>query len=321
MHRRTLLAGLAVPALAPIAARAQSFPERPIRLVSPYPPGGGTDTSARLLAPHMAAMLGQPIVVENRGGAAGALGAATVAAEPGDGHTLLLDSLGHVVNPHILRGLRFDYATAFAPVSILVVLPQFLVVPATLPVNTLAEFLAWCRARPGTLSYGSSGNGSGAHLAAALFVQETGLDLAHVPYRGGSAVLPDLIAGNVVFAFATVSTALGLIQDGKLKALAVTHATRLPSAPSVPTTRELGLPRVDVDEWNVLFSGAGTPPAAMARLSAATLHALRQPNVLERYAGWGGIVVGSSPAEADAFIRERREAMGRVVREAHISSE
>ncbi len=314
MLRRTLLAGMA----APLVARAQSFPDRPIRIISPYPPGGGTDTSARLMAPHMSEFLGQSIVIENRGGAAGALGAAVVAEAPGDGHTLLIDSLGHVVNPHILRGLRFDYATAFAPVSLLVVLPQFLVIPASVPANTVAEFLAWARARPGRLSYGSSGNGTGAHLAALLFVRETGLDITHVPYRGGSAVIPDLVAGNVVFAFATVSTSSALIRDGRLKALAVTYKDRLPSMPEVPTTRELGMPSVDVDEWNALYSGGATPAPVLGRLHAAAAHALAQPNVQQRFTQLGGMIVNSSIGEATAFVRERREAMGRLVRAANV---
>ncbi len=322
MQRRTLLAGIALPLAAPVAARAQAsgqrFPDHPIRIISPYPPGGGTDTSARLMAPHLTEFLGQPIVIENRGGAAGALGAAVVAETPPDGYTLLVDSLGHVVNPHILKNLRFDYATAFAPVSLLVVLPQFLVIPASIPANTVAEFLAWCRARPGQLSYGSSGNGTGAHLAALLFVREAGLDLTHVPYRGGSAVIPDLVAGNVSFAFATVSTSMALIQDGRLKALAVTYKDRLPSMPNVPTTRELGMPRVDVDEWNAMYARGGTPAPILARLHAAAAHALAQPNVQQRFTQLGGLIVNSSMAEAAAFVAERREAMGRLVREAQV---
>lgn len=317
LHRRLLLAALAAPSL----ARAQGFPDHPIRIVSPYPPGGGTDTSARLMAPHLTAFLGQPIVVENRGGAAGALGAAVVAESAPDGHTLLIDSLGHVVNPHILKGLRFDYATAFAPVSLLVALPQFLVVPAATPVEDFAGFLAWARARQGTLSYGSSGNGTGAHLAAALFVKEAGLDITHVPYRGGSAVIPDLVAGNLAFAFATVSTSSSLVHFGRLKALAVTYATRLEAWPAVPTTRELGMPRVDVDEWNTMFGVAGTPAPVLERLNAATLSALAQPEVRGRFDALGALVIGNSLAEADAFIRERRETMGRLVRDAQISVE
>ena len=150
---------------------------------------------------------------------------------------------------------------------------------------------------------------------------ETGLDLAHVPYRGGSAVIPDLIAGNVVFAFATVSTSAQLVRDGRLKALAVTYQQRLPSMPEVPTTREIGLPRVDVDEWNMLFGVAGTPAPVLARLSAATLHALAQPNVRERYAAFGGLTIGSGVEQAAAFIAERRAAMGRLIREANIRVE
>src|SRR4051812_6720596 len=224
LHRRALLAA---PALLARPARSQGFPQRPIRIIAPFTPGGGTDTTARVLAPAMGEFLGQPVIVENRPGAAGSLGAGAVADSPADGHTLLIDALNHAVNPHMLRGLHFDYATAFAPISLLTVLPQIMVVPPALPVTTLAGFVDWARARPGRLAYGSSGNATGAHLGSTLFLQETGLDIQHVPYRGGSAVLPDIIAGNVVFAFATVNSATGLIQEGRLKALAVASAQRV----------------------------------------------------------------------------------------------
>ncbi|MFC7693270.1 tripartite tricarboxylate transporter substrate-binding protein [Paeniroseomonas aquatica] len=185
-----------------------------MRIIAPFTPGGGTDTTARVLAPAMGAFLGQTVLVENRPGAAGSLGAGAVADSPADGHTLLIDALNHAVNPQLLHGLRFDYATAFAPVSLLTVLPQIFVVPPALPVATLAEFVDWARARPGRLAFGSSGNAGGSHLGATLFLRETGLDIGHVPYRGGSAVLPDLISGTVVFAFATVNSATQLIRDG-----------------------------------------------------------------------------------------------------------
>ena len=301
------------------AQQAAGFPNRPIRIISPYPPGGGTDTTARLIGGPMSEFLGQPIVVENRAGAAGAIGAGYVAEQPADGHTLLVDSLGHVVNPHLLRGLRFDYATAFAPVSLVTVLRQILVVPPSVPANSVAEFVAWAKARPGQLSWGSSGNATGAHLAGVLFTRAAGLDMTHVPYRGGSAVLPDLLAGNVVFAFATVSVGSQLVREGRLKGLAIASTERVASLPGIATMAELGFPTVDMDEWNVLTSPAGTPPAVLARLHQAVRHALAQPNVQERFAQIGAVTVGSSPEEAARFITAKREALGRLVDEARIT--
>ena len=178
MRRRPFLAAaLALPGLA-LPARAQA---RPLRIVAPFTPGGGTDTTARVLAPAMSEFLGQPILVENRPGGSGSIGAAAVAESPPDGHTLMVDALNHAVNPHILKALRFDYATAFTPVSQLTILPQIFAVPPNLPVNSMAAFIAWARARPGQLSFGSSGNATGAHLAGVMFLRETGLDITHVP--------------------------------------------------------------------------------------------------------------------------------------------
>lgn len=176
LHRRALLGAALLPAL-PLTARAQAFPTQPLRLIPPYPPGGGTDTVARLLLPHLMSQLGQNIVVENRGGAGGAIGAAEVARSPKDGHTLLLDSMGHVVNPTLMPNLPFDYATAFAPITQLTWQPQMLVVPANSPYRTLADLVAAAKARPGTLSYASSGNGTGAHLAMVEFARLAGIDV------------------------------------------------------------------------------------------------------------------------------------------------
>ena len=330
LDRRILMAGAlaaSVPAArGPAAAQGSAAggtwaPSRPIRIVSPYTPGGGTDTTARLIAPAMGEFLGQPVVVENRPGGGGSIGAGAVAEALPDGHTLMVDALAHVVNPHLMRGLRFDYARAFAPISQVTVQRQILAVPAGLPVSTLAEFVAWAKARPGRLSYGSSGNASGAHLASVLFLRETGLDVAHVPYRGGSAVIPDLIGGTVVFAFATGSSAVQLVQEGRLKALAIASSERLGALPAVPTMAEASYPAVVVDEWNTLFAPAGTPPEALERVHAALLHALAQPAVRERFAQVGAGLVGSPPMEAARYIAAQRDAMGRLVREANITIE
>jgi tripartite-type tricarboxylate transporter receptor subunit TctC len=194
-------------------------------------------------------------------------------------------------------------------------------VPPSLPVATLAEFVAWARARPGRLAYGSSGNATGAHLGSTLFLQETGLDIQHVPYRGGSAVLPDLIAGTVVFAFATVNSATGLVQEGRLKALAIASAQRVPSLPAVPTMAEAGYPKVVLDEWNGLYAPAATPPEVLARIHAAVRHALAQPVVRDRFAAIGAIPVGSPPEAAARYVAAQREAMGRLVRAANITIE
>ena len=317
--RRALLAGAAA---IPFAARAQGgFPDRPVRIISPFTPGGGTDTTARTIGPGMTEALGQPIVVENRPGGAGSIGAGAVAEAPPDGHTLLVDALNHVVNPHLLRGLRFDYATAFVPVSVVTVLPQIMVVPPGLPVANMSEYIAWARARRGQLSFGSSGNATGAHLAGALFLRETGLDITHVPYRGGSAVLPDLMSGNVVFAFATVSSATQLILDGRLKALAVASEEPVASLPHVPTTAAAGLPGVVLDEWNGLYAPAGTPGPVLARLHGAVRHALASPAARDRFAAIGARPVGLDPSAAADYVAGRRMAMGQLVQEARITVE
>lgn len=322
MPRTTRRALLAAASLLPVPALAQSgFPDRPVRIISPFTPGGGTDTTARTLAPGMTEALGQPIVVENRPGGAGSIGAGAVAEAAPDGHTLLVDALNHVVNPHLLRGLRFDYAAAFVPVSVVTVLPQIMVVPPSLPVANMSEYLAWARARRGQLSFGSSGNATGAHLAGALFLRETGLDITHVPYRGGSAVLPDLIAGNVVFAFATVSSATQLILDGRLKALAVASEEPVASLPAVPTMGQAGLPGVVLDEWNGLYAPAATPAPVVARLHGAVRQALAAPAARDRFAAIGARPVGRDPAASADYVAARRAAMGRLVREAGITVE
>ena len=247
LNRRALLGAALLPAL-PHIARAQGFPSQPIRIIPPYPPGGGTDTVARLLQPHLAAQLGQNIVIENRGGAGGAIGAAEVARSPKDGHTLLLDSMGHVVNPTLMTGLPFDYATAFAPITQLTWQPQMLVVPAASPFRSLADLVAAAKARPGTLSYASSGNGTGAHLAMVEFARMAGIEVVHVPYRGGGPAMTDLIAGNVAMAFASAAAATAHVQGGRLRALGAAGLRRIGALPDMPTIAEQGYAGFDWDE-------------------------------------------------------------------------
>jgi tripartite-type tricarboxylate transporter receptor subunit TctC len=319
--RRALLA-VAGAVLATSRARAQerSFPSQPVRIVSPYAPGGGTDTTARVIGPAMGEFMGQPILVENRGGAGGSIGAAEVARSAPDGHTVLVDALGHVVNPHVLRGLAFDYA-AFVPVTQITMLPQVMIINPRVPAKDMAQFIAYSKARQGQLSYGSSGNATGSHLASVLFLRQAGLDLAHVPYRGGSAAMQDVLAGNVLFAMATVNSATQLILDGRLRALAVASDRRVTSLPDVPTMAEAGLPGVVVDEWNGMFAPPGTPRRIVERLHAGVRHALAAPVVRERFAAIGAVTLGTDPDSFAAFVTERREAMGRLVKEASITIE
>jgi tripartite-type tricarboxylate transporter receptor subunit TctC len=318
LTRRALGAALLA---APLArpALAQWAPTRAIRLIAPYPPGGGVDTTSRLLAGPMGGVLGQQIVVENRAGAGGSIGAAELARSAPDGHTIMIDAMAHTVNPALLRNLPFDYATAFTPISQVVVLPQILVVnPAVVPARTLAEFVAWVKARPGQLSYGSSGNATAAHLASALFVSRAGLDIQHVPYRGGTPALQDLLGGSIAFVFGTVSSSLQLAQDGKLRPLAVSTAQRIASLPEVPTVAEQGFPGYELNEWNGLYAPAGLPAAATQRLYEAARHALADAAVQQRLGALGALPVGTPPAEFARYVAAQREAMARLVREARI---
>ena len=315
MRRRTLLASLlATPAL----AQSSWSPARPIRLIAPYAPGGGVDTAARLLAPPMGATLGQSVVVENRGGAGGSIGAAEVARAAPDGLTVMVDALAHTVNPALMRGLAFDYAAAFTPITQILVWPQILLVSAALPVRSLAEFLAYAKARPGQLSYGSSGNATAAHLASALLLARAGVEMTHVPYRGGAPALQDLLAGNLAFVFGTVASSLQLAQEGRARALAVSSAHRLEGLPDVPTVAEQGFPGYELNEWNGLYGPAGLAPPVVARWHAAVGAALADPAVRPRLAALGAIPVGSTPEAFAAYVTAQREAMARLVRETRI---
>jgi tripartite-type tricarboxylate transporter receptor subunit TctC len=317
---RRALAGLLAAPLVARAAHAQWAPTRPIRLIAPYPPGGGVDTTSRLLANPMGAFLGQSIVVENRAGAGGSIAAAELARAAPDGHTIMIDAMAHTVNPWLIRNLPFDYATAFTPISQVVVLPQILVINPQIPARTLAEFVAYVKARPGQLSYGSSGNATAAHLAAALFVQRAGLDIQHVPYRGGTPALQDLLGGAIAFVFGTVSSSLQLARDGRIRALAVSTAQRIASLPDVPTVAEQGFPGYELNEWNGLYAPAGLPAAVTQRLFDASKHALADATVRQRLDALGAFPVGSPPDVFARYVAEQRATMQALVRDARIEA-
>ena len=317
--RRALGGLLAAPVL-PRTGLAQWTPARPIRLIAPYPPGGGVDTTSRLLAVPMGAFLGQSIVVENRAGAGGSIGAAELARSAPDGQTIMIDALAHTVNPALIRNLAFDYATAFTPISQVVVLPQLLVINPQIPARTLQEFVAYAKARPGQLSYGSSGNATAAHLAAALFVSRAGLDIQHVPYRGGTPALQDLMGGALAFVFGTVSSSLQLARDGRIRALAVSTADRIASLPEVPTVAEQGFPGYELNEWNGLYAPAGLPAPVTGRLFESATHALADPTVRQRLDALGAVPVGSPPDAFARYVAEQRATMATLVRNAGIEA-
>jgi tripartite-type tricarboxylate transporter receptor subunit TctC len=318
--RRALGAALlTLPALRIRPATAQAaWPSRPIRLLAPYTPGGGVDTTARLMAGPIGTALGQTVIVENRPGAGGSLGAGELARSAPDGHTIMVDALAHVVNPFVLKGLPFDYATAFAPISQVVVLPQLLVVdPSKVPARNVPEFVAWAKTQR-NLSYGSSGNATAAHLGAALFLQRAGLEIQHIPYRGGTAALQDVLGGSLAFVFGTVSSSLQLVRDGKLRALGVTTAERIPPLPEIPTIAEQGFPGYELNEWNGLYAPAGTPQPIVQKLYEASKAALADTTVRQRLDALGAIPVGTDPAAFAGFVAAQRRAMEEIVRTAGI---
>ena len=302
-------------------AAAQAFPAKPIRLIVTYPPGGGADLMARLIAPKMGETLGQPVVVENKPGAGGQIGAAEVARAAPDGYTLMLDAANHAVNPSLNPNLPYDAARAFQPISLLVQFPNVLVVTPSFGARDVAELIAMAKAKPGTIAFASSGNGSAQHLSGELFRQRAGVDITHIPYKGGGPALNDVIGGQVPVFFANMASGLPHVKGGKLRALAITGARRSPALPDAPTMAEAGLAGYEVYEWNAVFAPAGTPAPVVAKLHDAIAKAMNASDVRDRVASLGGEIAALDPAATTRFIREQTELWGKVVRAGNIRAE
>ncbi len=320
MNRRALLA---LPLAAPLAAPAlaQSWtPTRPVRIVAGWPAGGSADASLRLVAPHMQTVLGQNVVIENRGGASGSIGAGVVAQAAPDGLTLLFDAAGQVSNPLLMRGLAFDYLTAFTPVSLFALLPNVLCVRAETPVRSVPELVAYLRANPGQ-PYASTGIGLASHLAAVMFTQRERLEVTHVPYRASQQSIPGLLAGETLFTFNTTPLVVPLIRDNRLRALAVATPRRIPTLPDTPTMLELGYEGFSLNEWLGLFAPTGTPAAAIARHAEAAQHGLADPVVRERHANLGMDIQALGPSDFAAFLTEQRARIGALIRDNNIRLE
>ena len=307
-----------LPAL-PRIARAETFPDRPLRLVVPYPPGGSTDPVARLLAGEMQSILGQPMIVENRSGAAGSIGTENVARAAPDGYSLLLHTTAIATEPSLKSNLPYKLMTDLRPLTELVRGPYLLVTNPRLPVKTIGELITYARANPGKLMYGSAGTGSSGHLIGAMFAQRAGIEISHVPYRGGGPSITALLANEIQFVFDTVQTSRPLVLENQLRGLAVTGEARSPLLPDVPTANESGLPGFKVDYWLGIFAPAATPPAVVARTADAFRQVLTLLRVRERLDGMGVTPIGSSPDEFGTKLRQDVESWSGVIKSAKIT--
>ena len=299
---------------------ARDYPTKPIRFLVPYPPAGGTDIVARTLTEPLSQVLGQPIIIDNRGGAAGNLGTDLAAKAPADGYTVLFTLSSHTINPRLYDKLPFDVEKDFVPVSLAAMIPQILVVNPTVPVNNVKELIALARSQPGKLNYASVGTGSPGHIAGELFKLKTGVDMVHVPYKGGGPAVTDTLGGQVQLLFVSLPAALQYVKAGRLRALAVTSDQRSVAAPDIPTISESGVDCI-VNSWYGALVPAKTPPAIVAKLQAAFAKVLAMPEVRQKLLAQGAEATSSTSAEFDRLIRDELAKWDYVIREAKIKPE
>ncbi len=320
MKRRTLISsalGAATLASLPIgSARAQAFPNKPIRIIVPFTPGSATDTMSRPIAERLTAALGQPVTIENRAGAGGTIGMNVVAKAPADGYTLGVISTGHVVNPVLYSNIPYDTLKDFAGVAPLASLPSVLVVSPSLGVKTVRELVAMAKAKPGSFNYATAGVGSAAHISAEKFRVAAGIDAVHVPFKGSPESLTETMGGRTQFTVTPLSSAAGHIKEGRLIALAVSTPTRVPAFPDIPTIAEAGFPKGEFNFWVGLLAPAATPRDIVARLNDEINKALRTPEMKERFARLGAEPMIMTPGEYDAFLRDEYNVLTEVMRAA-----
>ena len=303
-------------------AQAPAFPNRPVTLIVPVAPGGILDTVARMLAADMGKTLGQPVIVDNKPGASGNIGASFVAKSPADGYTLLVGySMFHVGNPSMFRNLAWDPVRDFASVAMAAVSPHVIAVHPSVPAQTLKELVDLAKKEPGKLNYASPGSGSVPHVGMELFKQQTGADIVHVPYKGAGPMMQDVVGGAVQATIATPPSILGFVQSGRVRALAVAAKSRHPLLPDVPTTAEAGFPNFELEAWVALFAPAGTPRDVIAKLTAATQEALKSPAVIERARTTGMAIRFMPPAELDATVKADLQYWSKVIRDAKITAD
>ena len=309
--------GLILLALPPVAS-AQGYPARPIRMVIPYTPGGYTDTMGRTLGEALVKPLGQPIVYDNKPGANSLIGADMVAKAAPDGYTIGTVIAAHSVNPSLYQKMPFDAIRDFAPITVISLAPVILVANNNAPFSTVSELVAYAKANPGKLSYGSSGTGAAAHLSMEYFNSVTGTKMTHIPYKGTAPALTDLIGGQIQLMFDVVSSMGQQVKAGKIKAIAIASDRRMAAVAQVPTFIESGVPGFVSSSWAMLLAPAATPPAIVDRLSGESRKALSAPTMQTKFEEMGVIPVGNTPAEAMTFLRQEVEKWGKVVREANV---
>jgi len=302
------------------SASAQGYPAKPIRVVVPFPPGGGADNVARVYAQKLGQITGKQVVIDNRGGASGAIGGEIVAKSPADGYTLLHAATSHGVNP-ALRSLPYDTLKDFAPITLVAVNTLLLLVRPSLPAKTVQDLISLAQAQPGFLTFGSSGVGSAQHMAGELFKYNAKINITHVPYKGGAPALADLMGGHLQLYFSNTASGLVYLKDGRLKGIAVASAKRSQLAPEFPTFAEAGVPGVLVSEWNGLFAPAGTPREIIKMLNSEIIRIVNLPDVKERYVQMGAEIETSTPEELDEYVKNEIARWTKLTRAVGIKFE
>lgn len=316
---KRFLAAISLGILA-LGAQAQAWPEKPVTLVVPIPPGGSTDQVARAVGPRLTEKFKQSFLVDNKPGATGTIGATFVQRAAPDGYTFLVTSLGPlVIVPHLLKGLQYDALHGFDLITVAVQSPNVLVVPANSPHKTVADVIAYEKANPGKMSFASAGNGSSDHLTAELFWQQTGTKGVHIPYKGGAPAHTDLIGGQVDASFQNINAVSQYIKAGKMRALAITSAKRSPVLPDVPTLAEAGVPNVEVASWQAIVAPKGLPPAVREKAHAAFVEALKDPKVREQFTSIGFEMVTNTPEQFAAFQQQEFARWKKVIETGKIS--
>ena len=302
-----------------VQAAAQQYPTKPVRVVVPYPPGGGNDTLGRLFAAKLGDRLGQPFVVENRPGAGTMIGTEAAAKSAPDGYTILLSSIAtHALSPNLYSRVPYDPVKDFAPITLLGIAPTVLVINQDLPAKTLSDLISLAKAKPGAYAYASGGNGTPPHINAEVFKAVAGVDLLHVAYKGGGPALVDLIAARVHVMLDTAASAMPHVRSGKLRAIAISAPRRSPELPDLPTFAEAGLPQYDTNAWYSMHAPAGTPPDIVRRLNTELVTILKDPEILARFKQLATDPVGNSPEEFAAFVRAELDKYARIIKAAGI---
>jgi tripartite-type tricarboxylate transporter receptor subunit TctC len=304
-----------------LPAAAQDFPSKPIKLIVPFPPGGPNDIIARVVGAKMAELIGQPVVIDNRGGAGGVLGTDAVAKADPDGYTVAITSAGALaISKSLQEKLPYDTLKDLKPVTLVAKVPELLVVANNVPAKSMQELLTLAKAKPGQLNFASTGPGSMPHLAGELFKSSAGIDIVHVPYKGAAPAVNDIVGEQVQMVFLDIPVLLPQVQAGKVRPIAIGSRQRATSLPDVPTTGEVGLPQIEAENWYGLVAPAATPPAIIAKLHKATVDALQSAEVKDKLAPQGAILVGNTPEEFTAYIQSEIDKWGKVAKAANIKA-